>query len=209
MNNGVSPEQRFVLTVPSSGTEERAVRSRREATRARTNDSSCFESSDQSAWYHFCAPLSAVTTPVEPSRFDAFTQQIQLLRSAPGAESSSSVSHNAKRVSAALNVAYELEANGEARAAAREIMAFVEGFLRTSSIFEPNRLLAEADVGQMSTRSLTGLIRSTFVARKRLPAWERAYARAWLRAKELGREPEKLFVGMPQPAEMSDAQRAG
>jgi hypothetical protein len=113
-----------------------------------------------------------------------FSKALQIVRSDLG-QSTSNADQGAKRVSNALFVAYELEAKGESRSAAREIMAFIEDCLSLNSLAEPNRLLAEADVERMTSRSIIGLIRSTFVARKSLPAWEGAYARAWRRAEAL------------------------
>lgn len=157
----------------------------------------------------FCEPVSAITAPVEPARFDVLSQALQLLRESSAARTETNLRQTSTVVEAALAVAYDLESRGESRAAARELMAFLEARLQATLLSEPNRLLADADVTRMSSRSLTGLIRSTFLARRRLPAWNGAYARAWKRAQELGRSPESLFVGLPSPEKSNDAAKAG
>jgi hypothetical protein len=154
----------------------------------------------------FCEPISAVTTPVSPDYFDVFTKTLQTLRHATEMRSSSSENKDMAVISSALTVIYQLENHGEERAAAREIMAFLENYLSTQSINEPNRLLAEANIENMSSRSLIGLIRSTFFARNKLRAWDRAYARAWARTEKLGKNPASLFIGMPKPSESRHAE---
>ncbi|MBK6006870.1 hypothetical protein JJB11_12285 [Ramlibacter ginsenosidimutans] len=158
------------------------------------------------AFVRFCQPVSAITA-VAPAMVDVFSESLRLLRAAHAARSSTSMDEESRVVDAALSVARTLDSRGESRAAAREIMSFVEDCLWFRAIYEPNQLLMKADIDTMSSRTLIGLIRSTYVARKRLPAWNRAYAKAWLRAKQLGVAPEALFVGMPKPH--IDAAHAG
>lgn len=149
---------------------------------------------------HFCEPVTAITTPAAEAYLDVFTKSLQVLRAATQAKSNSSVARDKSLVSSALAVAYSLENKGEARAASREIMAFLDDCLSSNSLVEPNLLLSEVDVEKMSSRSLIGLVRSTFIARDHLPAWEGAYFRAWHRAVRLGKNPESLFLGLPKPA---------
>lgn len=148
---------------------------------------------------YFCEPVTAITAPAAEAYFDIYAKSLQALRAATQERSNSSTTRDASLVSSALTVAYSLESKGEARAASREIMTFLDGCLSSNSLVEPNRLLSEADVEKMSSRSLIGLIRSTFVARDHLPAWDGAYTRAWHRAQSLGKNPESLFLGLPKP----------
>lgn len=100
-------------------------------------------------------------------------------------------------VESVLSAVYQLDAHGYGRHAAQEIMLFIEGNFRRSSLSEANRLLELADVDRLSSRSLIGLIRSTSRLRDHLPAWGRAYIRARESIASQGKSPAALFVGLP------------
>jgi len=101
-----------------------------------------------------------------------------------------------------LDGVYALEAAGRNRLAAQQMMNFVEDHLHTTSLDMANKLLTDADLHQLSSRSLIGLMRSTARARKELPAWPVAYKAACLAVKKLGKNPDALFIGLPKFMEM-------
>lgn len=115
---------------------------------------------------------------------------------------SSRAESRAAVVQNALNVVYALEAAGRNRLAAQQMMSFVEDHLHTTSLDMANKLLTDADLYQLSSRSLIGLIRSTARARKELPAWPVAYRMACLAVKKSGKNPDSLFIGLPKSMEM-------
>lgn len=100
-------------------------------------------------------------------------------------------------VKAALVAVYELDAVGQNRRAAQEMMRFIENHLHATSLDVANRLLLEADVTRLSSRSLIGLIRSTARANAVLPAWNRAYKASRVAVKKQGKDPNALFLGLP------------
>ena len=112
-----------------------------------------------------------------------------------------SIEKSAAAVTATLDEAYLLDKIGQSRTAARSIMVFIEKKLRTHALSDANKLLAEADVSSLSTRSLIGLVRSTYRVNGQLPAWAKLYRASWKRARELGKQPEALFVGLPKVVE--------
>lgn len=134
-----------------------------------------------------------VATP-STSMFDTVLQRLQLIQEA-GLHTS--MEKSVAAVSAALSGVYALDSQGQNRLAAQEMMIFIESKLRKNALGDANELLAEVDVAKLSSRSMIGLIRSTFRLKKQLPAWEKAYSKSWRQVRKLGKSPEALFVGLP------------
>ena len=139
------------------------------------------------------------TTPTFETDFDIFTKSCQALAAESYEKSDSSITRVESCVNATLKYAYSLEDKGQQRSASRVIMTFLDKCLSDNSLVEPDYLLSKADVEKLSSRSLLALVRTTFIARDYLPAWKAAYSRAWSRVKRLNKNPEELFVGIPQP----------
>lgn len=130
-----------------------------------------------------------------------FESALQRLQAMHDVEFNSSIAKSAAAVSATLAEVYELDEQGQNRTAARELMAFIEIQLRKNALSETNRLLAEANVACMSSRSMIGLIRSTYRLKDNLPAWDKAYRDSWKEISKQGKTPESLFVGLPNAME--------
>lgn len=107
----------------------------------------------------------------------------------------------AEVVRAALLGVYALDAAGKNRKAAQELMRFIEDHLHATSLDVANKTLLEADVNQMSSRSLIGLIRTTARASAALPAWKLAYKASRKAISTQGKNPDALFVGLQHLAE--------
>jgi hypothetical protein len=105
----------------------------------------------------------------------------------------------------ALNKIYELESTEQSQAAARQAIQFIESNLRLGNLQACNQLLNEINENKLSSRSLIGLIRSTFRVKDMLPAWRFAYEKAWNAIARLGKNPEALFLGMSKPRELAIA----
>lgn len=116
--------------------------------------------------------------------------------------SSSSYEAGAALSNEALRLTYALEEVGLHREAAREVMRSIEDNLHATCLTVANTILADADVKKLSSRSLIGLIRSSSRAREELPAWNSAYRRSWNEVKRKDKNPEALFVGLPNPMEI-------
>lgn len=104
---------------------------------------------------------------------------------------------------------YKLDEDGFGRLAAQEVMLFVERNLRRNGLTEANRLLELADASKLSSRSLIGLIRSTARLKDKLPAWKSAYLKSREAISRQGKNPDTLFVGLPnlQEADASTTTR--
>lgn len=100
-----------------------------------------------------------------------------------------------------LTGVYSLDAAGRNRLAAQKLMHFIEDHLHSTSLDIANKILTEADFSRLSSRTLIGLVRSTARAQKVLPAWWTTYRASRLAVKKLGKDPDSLFVGLPQLTE--------
>lgn len=154
----------------------------------------------------FPTPAEALNPPafhivVNASTSALFESALQRLQAVQDARFHTSLEKTVAAVSATLAGVYDLDAQGQSRLAAREIMAFVEGRLRKNALSDTNQLLAEADPSSLSSRSMIGLIRSTYRLKKELPAWRKAYRDSWEQVRKLGKNPEALFVGLPSATE--------
>lgn len=116
-------------------------------------------------------------------------------------DSSTASPRQSKTSSEQLEHVYQLEKLGYHRQAAREAMRAVESNLQKNGLSQANDLLVSVDVNFASLRTLAGLIRATYRVRTLLPGWDVSYKKSWRRARELGRAPEALFVGLPKPAD--------
>lgn len=102
-------------------------------------------------------------------------------------------------VKTSLKNVYFLDALHKNRAAAREMMIFTEDCIKHNGLASCNQLLNEADVTRLSSRSMIGLVRSTYRIKENLPAWNKTYEASWRQLKKTGKRPEALFVGLPVP----------
>lgn len=102
-------------------------------------------------------------------------------------------------VSAALDQIYALEMLAEPRAASRLLMGWIEGNNKTGDFGGANDMLMNADLRRFSSRSLMGLIRSTYRMREMLPAWSKTYYSAWVEVDKKGKKPQDIFIGLPPP----------
>lgn len=130
-----------------------------------------------------------------------FESAFQRLQTMQDSGFNTSIAKSAAAVSATLAGVYALDEQGKNRSAARELMGFIEAKLRKNALAEINQLLAEADVSCMRSRSMTGLIRSTYRLKDDLPAWTKAYRDSWKQVSKQGKSPEALFVGLPSVME--------
>lgn len=119
--------------------------------------------------------------------------------------SSSSMEITGAEISAELASVYALDKSGTERLAARHMMSYLESKLSSKSLGAANRMLASADVSKLSSRSMIGMIRSTYRIKKDLPSWGTVYAKSWKRVKEIGKNPEALFIGLPRAEEVEGA----
>ena len=142
---------------------------------------------------YYCVITASVSAVVE-SVFQKF-QALDDVRFSTAIEKSASL------VAATLAGVYALDKQGYNRSAAREIMIYVESNLRRNALSETNQLLCEADVSNLSSRSMIGLIRATHRLKKELPAWDKVYRDSWHQVRKLGKTPETLFVGLPSVTE--------
>jgi hypothetical protein len=156
---------------------------------------------------HELSPRPAFVAFV-PSTEDVFTSAIASLSTMAEARSISEASASAAAVRAALFLAYRLEDKSQSRAAAKELMRFVECNARVNELAATNRLLVEFDAARLSSRAITGVVRATARMHARLPAWDKAYARAWSAIEAQGNSPEAMFVGMEKPVESGVAEKA-
>lgn len=120
----------------------------------------------------------------------------------------SEASATTNAVSTALLLAYDLERNNKSRAAAKQLMRFVELNIKVNELLATNRLLAEMDTAQLSSQALTGVVRATARMKNVLPAWKSTYSRAWSSICQKGKNPRLLFVGMDDPEEQGVAESA-
>lgn len=145
------------------------------------------------AWVRqeYCIVSSASTA----SFYEVAIQQLQAIQSAG---LSTSIETGIAAVSAELSAVYALDEQGKNRLAAQKIMILIESKLRKNALFDANRVLIDADVSKLSSRSMIGLIRSTFRVKKQLPAWEKVYSKSWRQVRNSGKSPEALFIGLPR-----------
>lgn len=142
----------------------------------------------------------AFTCVVSPSFTGSiFEVALTRLQALNELKSSSAVDSNWSAVAATLDGVYALDAQGENRSAARGLLVFLEERLQRKNLAEANHLLAKVDVSHLSSRSMIGLVRSTYRAKRYLPAWEKAYEQSWHQVEKLGKSPESLFIGLPRP----------
>lgn len=111
-------------------------------------------------------------------------------------------------IEAKLDAVYAFDAAGRGRIAAREVMTIVENAFDEHDLEKVNKVLEHSDVSRMSSRSLIGLVRSTFRARHLLPAWKFFYIKAWNQFSSLEITAEAAFIGMPSPYEGKIAKSA-
>lgn len=86
------------------------------------------------------------------------------------------------------------------RLASQESMLFIEAnFQKRSpeSLQEVNLFLHRLDVELLSSISLVGIFRSTYRFAEQLPVWRVKYNTARRRIRALGKDPYRLFVGLP------------
>lgn len=161
-----------------------------------------------SSWTHHPEGRKAsVSVSLIGGAFLEASRKLREIRS-EGLESSSSMETSGAVISAELACVYALDKSGTDRLAARHMMVFLESKLRSHSLIEANRLLVNADVSQLSSRSMIGMIRSTFRIKKDLPYWSKAYAKSWKRVSEIGKNPKELFIGLPSVEEVELASTA-
>ena len=122
--------------------------------------------------------------------------------------SSSSKENSESSIRTALNGIYDLDAQGQNRTAARELLVFIEEKLQKRNLSVANNLLAKVDVNHLSSRSMIGLIRSTYRVRKDLPAWNVTFEKSWHQVEKLGKSPKSLFIGLPSPLTRDEAKGA-
>ncbi len=142
--------------------------------------------------YEWVAPSSATTV------FSSSADLMRALLAASDAALEVSSENADSAVHSALVSVYELDHAGFGRSAAQEVMLFVEKRLKRNALSETNRLLELADISRLSSRSLVGLVRSTSRLKDRLPAWEKAYLKSREQVSKQGKNPDKLFVGLPK-----------
>lgn len=135
---------------------------------------------------------------IEPMRDSVFDITTASLRTKGESSSSSALEAEYEDSSHRLALIYSLEKEGLQRQAAREAMLTVETRLQRNSLHSVNEFLRVADTSILSARTLVGIIRSTHRVSQHLPAWDASYQRSWKRAKELGKSPEALFIGLPK-----------
>jgi HEPN domain-containing protein len=122
-------------------------------------------------------------------------------------EHQSGVENTKQAARTTLSRAYALQNKGQDREAAFAAMQFIQfSIQRADGLMATNVLLAEADINELGSRSLIGILRSTYQLRAKLPAWDRTYSKSWQRIRELGKSPDALFLGMPKAAEMTVAE---
>lgn len=132
---------------------------------------------------------------------DLFSDAFQKLASIHMSGLGSSSETSGAAINAELANVYVLENQGTERLAARTMMYLLEAKLKRKSLIAANKLLANADVSKLSSRSMIGMMRSTFRVKKDLPLWPRVYAKSWSRIQDMGENPAELFIGMPSPSE--------
>ncbi len=156
------------------------------------------------AWHSpaYCIVSSASTAF---SFYEAAVLQIQAIQNAGF---STSIEAGVAAVSAELSAVYVLDERGHNRLAAQKIMLLIESKLRKNALVDANRVLTDADVSKLSSRSMIGLIRSTFRVKKQLPAWDKAYSKSWQQVRDSGKNPETLFIGLPRAEEVKVATAA-
>lgn len=103
-----------------------------------------------------------------------------------------------KAVRNSLQGVYDLEGAGAHRQAAREMMRTLEGNLKKNALDLANMVLVEVDYSKVSSRTLSGMIRSTFRVNNLLPAWNESYSKAWHTVEASGKSPNSTFVGLPK-----------
>ncbi|MBI2725015.1 MAG: hypothetical protein HYX42_02075 [Polaromonas sp.] len=130
-----------------------------------------------------------------------FQSALQRLQATQDAELHTAVEKKEAAILATLTGVYELDASGQNRSAAREMMLFIETKLSKNAFSDANQLLADVKVTHLSSRSMIGMIRSTYRVKKSLPAWKKAYRDSWDQVLKLGKNPKTLFIGMPSAVE--------
>lgn len=116
----------------------------------------------------------------------------------------SSTSQTVKAISVEMTVhdvldsLYVLDASGAQRLAAREAMSCVEDALIANDLAKVNKLLECVDVARLTSRTLIGLVRSTYRVSEYLASWDGLYKAAWKRLVELDQSPEMAFIGLPK-----------
>ena len=158
------------------------------------------QSSQNAAWFSLgpaLNPPACVFNVTALAPTSIFQSALQRLQATQDADLHTSIERNLAAISATLAGIYELDASGQNRSAAREIMIFVEARLQKNALSDANQLLAKIDVSHLSSRSMIGLIRSTYRVKKNLPAWRKLYRESWDQVSKLGKNPKALFVGLP------------
>jgi hypothetical protein len=142
----------------------------------------------QSASISVCVAGGAFATAAEK------LESIQLNGLGSSAEASSAA------LQAELAQVYVLEHHGSERLAARTMMYLFESKLKRKAFGAANSLLEKADMSKLSSSSVTGMMRLTHKSKKNLPLWSTTYARSWDRIRDVGENPEELFLGMQPPS---------
>lgn len=97
-----------------------------------------------------------------------------------------------------MDAVYQLEAAGRGREASRVIFEFVVRRLRDLDAKPVEKLLVSMDFDKLSPHSLAGVIRVTASLRDYFPnSWRKRHMDARARVAALNRNPEKVFVGIP------------
>ena len=156
---------------------------------------------DNTSWLpqpgSFINPPACVFAVVAAAPTSIFQSALQRLQVAQEADLYTSAEKNFAAISATLDGVYELDAIGQSRSAAREIMIFIESRLRKNALADANQLLSTIDVSHLSNRSMIGLIRSSYRVNSNLPAWKKLYRESWNQVSKTGKDPRSLFVGLP------------
>jgi hypothetical protein len=135
---------------------------------------------------------------IAPTTDSVFDVALASLRAKADASSSSVLETDREQSSHRLALIYALEKDGHPRQAAREAMIAIEKRLQRNALHSVNEFLLAVDTSVLSARTLVGIIRSTHRVSQHLPAWNTSYKRSWKRAKDLGKSPESLFIGLPK-----------
>ena len=91
---------------------------------------------------------------------------------------------------------YDLERAGYSRESARVLKGMVEANMQLEAVYRINQLLIEVDVQQLGVHALIELVRTPVSLKPQLPSWQTTYEKCWRRVKQLGHQPEKLFVNL-------------
>lgn len=93
---------------------------------------------------------------------------------------------------------YACEASGQDRLASQLLMSYLESEIRADHFDSIEFFFDMIDIEHLSSKSLCGLVRCTWRVNEFLTSWDSIYKRSWNRVKALGKDPERIFVGLPK-----------